>query len=327
MESKIKWGIIGLGGIAIKFANDLKLIEDAELVAVASRSQEKASAFAKEYGVENAFGSYNDLFDFKGVDVLYIATPHNSHAELSIAAMRKGKHVLCEKPIAIHSEDLKRMISVANEEKVFLMEAMWSRFNPSIQKVKQLVDNGKIGDIGYVNADFTFYGLDRDVDSRILNPELGGGSILDIGIYPMFFSYLFLGMPQKIIAVSSFHTTGVEKQTSMIFEYKNAHAVLHSGIGTNLEVKAKISGASGSLSLMPMWHCAQGYALEQGGEVENFNLPTIGMGYSHEILEVHNCLRENKLQSNLWSHQNSIDLLKIMDAVREEVGVQFPFES
>lgn len=327
MESKIRWGLVGLGGIARKFADDLKLVNDGELVAVGSRSQEKAELFAKEFNVPNAFGSYDDLFDFDAVDVLYIATPHNSHAELSIAAMKKGKHVLCEKPIAVNGIDLKRMIATAKEEKVFLMEAMWSRFNPSIQKVKQLIDAGKIGDVGYVNADFTYYGLDRDPDCRILNPELAGGSILDIGIYPIFMSYLILGMPEKISAVSSFFKTGIEEQTSMIFKYKNAHAVLHSGFSTNLEVKAKIAGSKGSLSLRPMWHCAQGYSFEEGGAVEDFDLPTMGMGYANEIMEVHECLKASKLQSDLWSHQNSLDLMKLLDDVRIQVGAIFPFES
>lgn len=326
MKTKIRWGLVGLGGISRKFADDLKLVPDAELVAVGSRSQDKADSFAKEYDVPNAFGSYEDLFDFDEVDVLYIATPHNSHAELSIAAMKKGKNILCEKPIAVNSKDLKRMIATANEEGVFLMEAMWSRFNPSVQKVKQLIEDGKIGDVGYLNADFTYYGLERDVDCRILNPALAGGSILDIGIYPIFISYLILGMPEKIIAESTFFKTGIEMQTSMIFTYKNAQAILHSGFATNLEVKAKVAGTKGSLSLRPMWHEAQGYSFEQGGEVENFDLPSLGMGYAVEAIEVHECLRAGKLQSDLWSHQNSLDLMQIMDEVRSKVGARFSFE-
>lgn len=327
MENKIKWGIIGLGGIARKFADDLKLVDDGELVAVASRTTEKAEDFAKEYGVATSFGSYDELFDFDGVDVLYIATPHDSHAELSIAAMRKGKHVLCEKPVAVNSKDLKRMIAVAQEEKVFLMEAMWSRFNPSIKKVKELVDAGAIGDVGYINADLTYYGLDKEEEGRLLNPMLAGGSILDVGIYPIFFAYLFLGKPNKIIAESSFYKTGVEIQTSMIFIYDNAQAILHSSFATNLEITAKISGSKASLSLHPMWHMTQGYSLQTGGEVEDFDLPTKGMGYENEVVEVHECLRAGKLQSDLWSHQNSLDLMELLDEVRRQVKVVFPFES
>lgn len=327
MKDKIRWGIIGLGGIARKFADDLKLVSDGELVAVASRSIDKAKVFAEEYEVATAFGSYEELFKFDEVDALYIATPHDSHAELSIAAMRNGKHILCEKPVAVNSKDLKRMIATAQEEKVFLMEAMWSRFNPTIKKVKELVDEGAIGDVGYVNADFTYYGLDRDEEGRILNPMLAGGSILDIGIYPIFLAYLFLGKPNKIIAESNFYKTGVEIQTSMIFTYDNAQAILHSGFSTDLEVKAKIAGSKASLVLRPMWHIAQGYSLEKGGDVQDFDLPATGIGYTHEIVEVHECLRAGKLESDLWSHQNSLDLMELLDEVRKQVGVIFPFES
>ncbi|PCJ94119.1 MAG: oxidoreductase [Flavobacteriaceae bacterium] len=327
MKDKIRWGIIGLGGIARKFADDLKLVDDGELVAVASRSVEKAEAFAQEYDVATSFGSYDELFDFNGVDVLYIATPHDSHAELSIAAMRKGKHVLCEKPIAVNRKDTESMVAVSKEENVFLMEAMWSRFNPSIKKLKELVDEGVIGDVGYVNADFTYFGLDREEDGRLLNPMLAGGSILDIGIYPIFFAYLFLGKPKKIIAASNFYKTGVEIQTSLIFVYDNAQAILHSGFDTNLEVKAKVSGSKASLSLLPIWHMAQGYTLEKGGDVESFDMPTLGVGYASEAMEVHDCLRAGKLESDLWSHQNSLDLMELLDEVRRQVGVVFPFES
>lgn len=326
MEPKTRWGIVGLGGIAKKFASDLKWVPDAELVAVGSRNLEKAQLFAKEYGAPEAFGSYDELFDYDGVDVLYIATPHDSHAELSIAAMRNGKHVLCEKPAAVNAEQLEKILAVSKDTQKFWMEALWSRFNPSIQKVKELADSGAIGEIGYINADFTFYGLNRGEETRLLNTQLAGGSLLDIGIYPLFLSYLFLGMPDKILADGQFFKTGVEINTSMILVYKNAHAVLHSGLNTNLEVKAKIAGSEGSLSLHPMWHVAQGYSLEKGGAVEDHKLPTTGLGYSHEVMEVHNCLKAGKLESDLWSHQNSRDLMTLLDAVRGKIGASFPFE-
>ncbi|NJB69659.1 putative dehydrogenase [Saonia flava] len=327
MKEKIRWGIIGLGGIAKKFADDLKLVDDGQLVAVASRSLDKAKAFAKDYNVKNAFGSYDELFKFPDVDVLYIATPHDSHAELSIAAMTNGKHILCEKPVAVNRKDVEKMVAASKANNLFLMEAMWSRFNPSIIKVKELIDDGAIGDVAYVNSDFTYYGLDRDEEGRILNPELAGGSILDIGIYPIFLAYLILGKPNEIIARSNFYKTGVEIQTSMIFDYENSQAILHSGFATDLQVKGKISGSKGSLVLHPMWHMAQGYSIEKGGAVQDFKLPTLGMGYSYEIIEVHNCLRAGKLESDLWSHQNSLDLMELMDEVRRQVGVVFPFES
>ena len=195
-------------------------------------------------------------FTFDNVDVLYIATPHNFHKELALKAMEAGKHVLCEKPLGINRKEVLELIEAAEQNKVFLMEGLWSRFNPSIQKAKALVDNGDIGDISYVQADFAFYALDRDKDSRLLNPHLASGSLLDIGIYPIFLSYLLLGMPQKIQATSKFHPNGTEIQTAMIFEYEAAQAMLYSGFTSNSRMEAEISGTKGEVFLEPRWHAA-----------------------------------------------------------------------
>jgi predicted dehydrogenase len=206
------------------------------------------------------------------------------------------------------------------------MEALWSRFNPSIRKVKELIDNGRLGKVSYLNADFAFFGLDRDEGGRILNPELAGGSILDIGIYPIFLSYLIFGKPQDIQAKSKFYKTGAEVQTSMIFDYENAQAILYSGLTSNSEMRAEIQGDKGSIFIDPRWHETQGFSLFQGDSKERYELPKIGKGYSHEIEEVHRCLKKGKLQSDLWSHQNSIDLISLLDEVRGQAGVVFPFE-
>ncbi len=326
MKDQIRWGIVGPGHIAHSFVKDLKLVTGGELMAVASRSLERAQEFATEYGAPHSFGSYEELFASDLVDVLYIATPHTSHANLSIKAMDQGKHVLCEKPMGVNSGEVERMIEAAERNKVFLMEALWSRFNPAIRKVKQLIENGEIGNIGYLRADFAFYGLDRDEKGRVLNPDLAGGSLLDIGIYPIFLAYLILGKPKSIKATSIFYKTGAETQTSMIFEYANAQAVLYSGLGSNSEMRAEIAGSKGSVFLHPRWHNAQGYSFEKDGEVTGFQLPTNGKGYTHEIEEVHTCLRTGKSQSDLWSYQNSIDLIYLLDSVRKETGIVFPFE-
>jgi len=198
MESNIRWGIVGLGGIAHKFASDLKLVDNTEIVAVASRSIDKAKEFQEQYKAKHAFGSYKELFTCDEVDVIYIATPHTSHKELSIQAMNHGKHVLCEKPAGINRGEVAEMVLVANKNKVFLMEALWARFNPSILKAKELVDSGAMGTLRYLHADFAFFALNKPEDGRLLNPELGGGTLLDIGIYPIFLSYLLLGKPNKI---------------------------------------------------------------------------------------------------------------------------------
>jgi len=326
MNTEIKWGIVGLGSIAHTFAKDLQLITNAKLVAVGSRSLSKSKEFGNAYNAEYKFGSYKELFQCDEVDVIYIATPHTLHVNLAIEAMNHGKHVLCEKPMGVNIGEVKRMITAAQDNKVFLMEALWSRFNPAIQKVKKLVTDGTIGKLGYLNADFAFYALDRGEESRLLNPNLAGGSLLDIGIYPVFLSYLFLGMPKNIKTTANFYKTGIEVQASMLFEYDEAQAVLYSGLVSTSEMKAEISGTKGTLFLDPQWHQAQGYSLTKDGKTEHFNLPTLGKGYTHEIEEVHLCLKEGRLQSDLWSHQNSIDLISLLDEVRKQTGIVFPFE-
>ncbi len=326
MKQKIRWGIIGLGGIAHKFANDLKLVQNAEITAVASRNIDNALAFKSEYSASYAFGSYEELFQNKEVDVVYIATPHTSHKEWSIKAMDQGKHVLCEKPMGMNRADIEELISVAKRNRVFLMEALWTRFKPAIKNIRTLIAQGEIGDISYIHADFAFFALDRPEEGRLLNPELGGGSLLDIGIYPIFLSYLLLGMPEKVQSSSKFYKTGVEIQTSMIFEYPNAQAILYSGLTSESKMEAEISGSAGSIYLKPRWHEAEGYTLIKGGEIQNFDLPAPGNGYTYEIEEVHACLQAHKLESNLWSYQNSLDLAQLLETVRIQNGITFPFE-
>ncbi len=327
METKIRWGIVGPGKIARKFVADLLLVEDAEVTAVASRSMERAKEFAETYDVEHTFGSYDELFQSGTVDVVYIATPHNFHKDLSIKAMENGIGVLCEKPMGVNRAEVLAQVSASKSNNVFLMEAMWSRFNPSIKKVKQLVDDGEVGDLKYLHADFAFYALDRDESSRLLNPNLASGTILDIGIYPIFLSYLLLGMPEEIMATSKFHKNGTELQTSMIFNYEDAQAMLYSGFTSQSKMEAEISGSKGQLFLKPRWHEADEYTLVKDEETKKFSVPLKGIGYYYEILEVNKCLRENKIESDLWSHQNSLDLSELLDKVREKCGVNFPFET
>lgn len=322
----VRWGIVGAGKIAHSFSKDLVLVSGGKLTAVGSRSLERAKKFADEYGAPHVFGSYDALFESDTVDVIYIATPHTYHAEVAISAMEAGKHVLCEKPMGVNKSEVERMIEAAKKNKVFLMEALWSRFNPTINAVKELVDSGEIGDVGYLYSDFAFYALDRDEKGRLLNPELAGGSLLDIGIYPIFLAYLMLGMPADILAKVHFHETGVEKQCSMIFDYHNAHAMLYSGLTSDSEMKSEISGNKGSVFINPRWHEATSYTLVKDGETKTLELPKIGKGYAHEIEEVHKCLQAGKLESDLWSHQNSLDLIYLMDTIRQKTDIKFPFE-
>lgn len=327
MKSKIRWGIVGPGKIAREFANDLIQVSDSELTAVASRNMERAKLFADTYQISHVFDDYNQLFESDVVDVLYIATPHTFHKDLAISAMKSGKHVLCEKPMGVNTSEVNEMITVAKAEKVFLMEALWSRFIPAIKSVKELTDNGDLGMVKYVNADFAFYALDRPIESRLLNLDLGGGTILDIGIYPVFLAYLFLGKPEYIEAISNFNEIGTEIQTSIIFQYKDAQAILNSSFVNDSRMSAEIGGTKGSITLDSRFHETQGYYIKKNDKDEHIQLPKIGKGYTHEIIEVNNCLRENRLESAFWSHENSLELITLLDAIRKKSGVRFPFEN
>ncbi|MCX2719451.1 Gfo/Idh/MocA family protein [Lentiprolixibacter aurantiacus] len=326
MSTEIRWGIVGLGKIADTFARDLALVPEAALTAVASRGLKKAEAFKEKHKAVYALGSYEELFNCPEVDVIYIATPHSHHAPLALRAMECGKHVLCEKPMGVNREQSSTMLNMAREKKVFFMEALWSRFMPAIVRAKELVDSGALGEVRYIHADFAFYALDRDPEGRLLNPELAGGSLLDIGIYPVFLSYMLLGKPEKVHGVSRFHQTGAEIETSMIFEYDGAQALLFSGLTCNSEMKAMICGTKGTIYVHPRWHESQELTLQLGDEVHSLPLPKLGKGYVHEINEVHNCLNKGQLQSELWSHQNSLDLIELLDLVRSQNGIRFPFE-
>lgn len=326
MANKVRWGIVGLGRIAKLFAEDLQLVKDAELVAVASHSLERAEAFANTFQVQNYYDNYESLFQDELVDVVYVATLHHTHAAVSIAAMNHGKHVLCEKPVAINALETREMIATAKANQVFFMEAFWSRFNPSIVKIKELVDADEIGKLRYINAEFTFYKLDDDPKARSLNVDLAGGSLLDMGVYPIFLSYLLLGIPDQVLAKSKFFNTGAEIQTSMIFDYSEAQAVLYSGFANNTDMKAKICGEEGEIFIHPIWHETQGFTLVKNGWRKTYDLPTTGKGFTHEIMEVHSCIAKNGLESTNWSHEDSLSLIQVVDRVRTGAGIEFTFE-
>ncbi|WP_445382319.1 Gfo/Idh/MocA family protein [Robiginitalea sp. IMCC43444] len=327
MADKINWGIIGLGRIARKFAENLQLLPSARLAAVASRDIDKAIGFASEYGAAKAYGSYKELLEDKAIEVVYIATPHTFHLEHSLMALHSGKHVLCEKPLGINARQVAELQKAASQTRLFMMEALWSRFNPSIREILQRVKSGQLGKPAYLRADFAFPALDRDPSGRLLNPELGGGSLLDIGIYPVFLAYLFLGVPDEIKTVTHFGPTGIEQQIGMVFKYPQAVALLYSGLSSRSGLSAEISGTLGSIYLHPPWYKTDGYELQIGEERSQVSLPAQDNGFLYEIEEVHHCLQNRQRESNLWSLEDSHNLLGILDRVREASGIAFPGES
>ena len=323
MSDKIAWGILGLGRIAHKFARDLTLVKGAVLQAVASSSQERADAFAKEHKANTAYGKYESLYLDPLIQVVYIASVHVDHAPQSLAALEAGKAVLCEKPMGINAQEVMAMMALAKAKKVFLMEAFWTRFNPAMLEVKRQIEQGRIGDLRHVQASFAMPRWNDDPSGRLLNLTKGGGSLLDIGVYPVFLAYLLLGKPNKILATANFNDQGTETQSSIIFSYPKTHAQLYSSLTHPFTMEAKIYGEKGELTIAPTWHESEALNWKIGDTITQEQFPKKGKGYVHEIEEVHHCLNNNMLESEQWSLKDSLNLIELMDQIRKKVGVVY----
>ena len=320
----IRWGIAGPGKIAHKFASDLMSANDNECVAVASRSQERAIDFAEKFDLSKAYASYEELFADKDIDIIYIATPHHRHAELSIKALLAGKHVLCEKPAAINKEQMIQIAEVAQQTGCFFMEGLWTRFSPAFRRAMEIISRD-MSPIKYINADFCF-SIGGNPSSRLVDPLLAGGALLDIGIYPIFLSYILLGMPDRIVADGKIGPTGVDSSSAIIFSYPGAYACLFSSFELKSIMDARIYGADASLVLHDRWHELRSFRLIRGDDVETFEFDIRGNGFVDEIEECYNCIKIGRRESSLWSIQDSINLISLLDEVRKEIGLEFPFE-
>ena len=324
MEKIINWGILGCGRIAGKFASDLALAGNSELVAVASRKLDTAEAFGKEYNARLYYGNYEDLVKNPQIDVCYIATIHPFHHEITHLCLDNGKAVLCEKPMGMNQEEVVSMATSAGDKKLFLMEAMWTRFIPVIDKMVGLIHDGIIGDIKSVHADFGFRG-DQDRNNRLFNKSLGGGALLDIGIYPLYLSLLTLGYPEKISAVAHITETGVDESCSMILRHSNgAVSSLHCTFMSNTQIEGWIHGTKGSIRLHRRFHHPNELSIYRDGNlVETINIPYQGIGYYHEIIHVNECLRTGLIESPKMSLRDSLNLVKMMDEIRMQIGVDY----
>ncbi len=321
----ISWGIVGTGKIANRFAADLQLLDGCHLHAVASRNLERAKSFAEATKSKTYYSDYQSLFEDMEVDIIYIATPHSSHMEYSISAMNAGKHVLCEKPLAVNEFQVQKMINASERNKVFLMEAFWTRFMPSMKRVISLIDEGELGEVNYINADFCFY-KEASSEHRMFNMDLAGGSLLDVGVYPIFLAYQIFGFPEQIHSNAIFHETGADLQTSIILKYKNALANLGSGFGSKTDMIAKIHGKKGRIEMQAPWHHSSELKIITDNDQKDIQLPLKGRGFVYEIQECLDCIRKGEIQSNLWSHKNSLDLILICDQIRQQIKMKYPFE-
>jgi predicted dehydrogenase len=324
MNKKVKWGIVGLGNIAHKFGRDLQLSQNSVLQGVASRDLEKAKTFAQKFGAVNAYGSYLELVKDPEIDIVYIATPHALHFENTLMCLENGKSVLCEKPLGLDANQAKTMIEIARAKNLFLMEGLWTRFIPATEKVLELLDTKVIGDLLYVRADFGFK-APINPKGRIYNKNLGGGSLLDIGIYPIYISLLTLGVPRSINATRRLSETGIDTFCAMLFDYENGtKAILESTFEANTPTEAFIYGSKGFIKMHGPFHHAQKLTLQLYGEVaQEFNLPITGEGYLYEIDEVVACLRNGQTENNKHPYSFSLQMSTVLDRVKEKIGLSY----
>lgn len=316
---KYKWGIIGLGNIANKFANTIKSMESAELYAVASRSKEKSEDFGKGYNVplNKCYGNYEEIIQDENIEAIYIAVPHVFHKEISISCLKSGKAVLCEKPVTINGNEIKEVISTAKENNMFFMEAMKTRFLPINLKVKEMINKGIIGEAKLLQADYGFY-TPFDSKSRLFDKELGGGALLDVGIYNVSYSsFLFGNKPNSIKSDIYIGKSGVDESESIILGYEDGkQSQLYSAINLDTIREANIIGTKGRICVPRFSNADAAYILVDGKE-EKIYMPFDINGFEYQIMEVHKCIGEGKVQSEIMSWNDSIEIMNIIDRIRE----------
>ncbi len=321
------WGIIGTGNIASQFARGLKFTPDAQLIAVGSRSQESADKFGDTFNIPKRYPTYEALVADPEVEVVYISTPHPFHFENTMLCLEAGKHVLCEKPFAMNITEARAMVGAARHKKLFLMEAMWTRFIPAMVKVKELIAAGTIGELRMLTADFG-YRAGFNPKSRLLDPELGGGALLDVGVYPISLASMLFGTPQSISAKAHIGETGVDEQIALIFQYGDGQlAQLSAAVRTQTPQEAWIIGTEGSIHITPEWWHPVGFTLIKRGQApEHFDIPFVGNGYQFEAIEVGWALRAGELESPIMSLDESLEIMQMMDTARKQIGLVYPMD-
>ncbi len=316
-DGPLRWGILGTGGIAHEFATDLRLTDSGVVGAVGSRSQESADRFGEEFGVEARHPSYEALVADPAVDVIYVATPHPTHRENAILALRAGKPVLVEKPFAMNAAEAAEIVAVAREEKLFAMEAMWTRFLPHVAVIRDWLAVGALGEIVTVSADHGQW-FPEDPDFRLFAPELGGGALLDLGIYPVSFASMILGTPDRVAAIVDPAFTGVDAQTSMLFGYESgAQAVLTCTLRAKSPTRAAIVGTEARIEIEGDFYApATVTLLPREGEPTVVESVHEGRGLRHQADEVARRLAAGELESPLMGLDESVAIMETMDAVR-----------
>ncbi len=330
MTKKIRWGILGTGNIARKFATGLSALPDAELIAVGSRAQDSADSFGAQFKAPRRYDSYAALAHDPDVDVVYVATPHSLHCANTLLCLEAGKAVLCEKPFAINATEAQLMIAAARARGLFLMDAVWTRFLPTLAQVREWLAAGEIGEVRMVHADFGFR-ADFDPEGRLFNPGLGGGALLDVGVYTVqLASMVFGGPPTQIAAMATMSQTGVDEQAALLFGYDGGRlAQLTCATRTTTHHEASIFGTAGRIRLHTPWWRGTGVSLfhrpVQAADIA-LDLPHSSNGYEYEAAEVMACLRAGRLESAIMPLDETLSIMQTLDAVRAQWGLKYPME-
>ena len=323
---KYNWAILGCGHIANKFINDLKLLPNANLYATSSRDLQKAIEYRNKYGFEVAYGTYSEMVNDPKVDAVYIATPHAFHREHAMLCLNQKKAVLCEKAFAINKNEVEEMIACAKENNTFLMEAFWTKFQPSFIKAMEILKTGELGKLQIVRSDFAFNAPFIE-ERRLYNVNLGGGSLLDIGLYPVFAALTSLGKPDLIKTFAHFCSTGSEESISMIFKYAGGEmANLTSSFASHSPTQTEYWCEKGYMILNPRWYMPTKITVVKNGEEpQHFNSDHFeGTGYQYEAAHVMKCLDEGKIESDMMTWQTSLDLIETLDRIRIDAGIFYP---
>ena len=327
MARKIRWGILGPGSIAERFAAGLKAVPDAELTAVGSRSLERANIFADSFNIPHRHGTYEGLADDSDVDAIYVSTPHPFHKECAILCLEAGKAVLCEKPLTVDARQAEEMIASARAYNQFLMEAMWTRFLPVMVKVREWLADGAIGEPRLLTAD---HGSRKTLSTETLegrhfNPELGGGALLDVGVYTIALAYMVFGAPSKVTSLAHLGQTNVDEQASILLGYDSGQiANLFCAISTETSKEARITGTDGSIHIPHFWEATSATLEVSGKDPVHMEIPFEENGFEYQTIEVIKCLQEGKLESDVMPLDESLSIIKTMDTIREQWGLEYP---
>jgi predicted dehydrogenase len=327
MTEKLRWGIMGPGGITLTILHDFRLV-GIQFDAVGSRSIDRATKYAKEHGIEKAYGSYQELVADPDLDVIYIATTHNAHFENAKLALNARKHVLLEKPFTLNADQARQLAALAEVNDVFLMEAMWTRFLPNHVAVFEKIQEGLIGNPLYLIADHNQF-LPKEKAPRLHDSELGGGSLIDLGVYPISFAHRVFGMPNKVKASASLMPGNIDESVAAIFEYSGGRqALVHSSLRVNGPIRAFVLGDKGRIELdKPFYEHSSFTVYDMDDEVLfRYEGNIEGRGMQFQALEVERCIRAGLRQSPIMSLDETIEVMEVMDQIRQQTGIEYSGE-